>query len=90
MCRINPKKIRQPKTFPNVWIVNNTPDEIRPYRILLKTVLVSEFSQANQDIISAFSTPSKEYLNSIKSESQVFYYSTQVKNSNKANNKAIY
>ena len=38
MCRVNPKKIRQPENFKDCWILNPTPDEIRPYRILIKIV----------------------------------------------------
>ena len=34
MCRVNPKKIRKP--CPHLWVLNPTPDEIRPYRILIK------------------------------------------------------
>ena len=41
MCRINPKKIRQPASFPECWIINPTPDEIRPYRILIKKIPIS-------------------------------------------------
>lgn len=37
MCRVNPLKIREPeKDGSPYWILNGTPDEIRPYRILLK------------------------------------------------------
>ena len=38
MCRVNPLKIRQPKKFPQCWILNPTSDEIRPYRILIKRI----------------------------------------------------
>ena len=31
MCRINPKKKRQPRNYKYFWILNPTPDEIRPY-----------------------------------------------------------
>ena len=36
MCRVKPSKIRQPQNFRGFWILNPTPDEIRPYRILFK------------------------------------------------------
>ena len=49
MCRVNPKKIRQPKNFPDCWILNPTPDEIRPYRILIKKIPISPIAVgANQ------------------------------------------
>ena len=48
MCRVNPKKIRQPKNYP-CWILNPTPDEIRPYRILIKKIPISPIAVgANQ------------------------------------------
>ena len=36
MCRVNPKKIRQPEGFKNCWVSNSSLDEVRPYRILVK------------------------------------------------------
>ena len=35
-CRVNPKKIRQPKKKPEYWILNGNGQEIRPYRLLVK------------------------------------------------------
>jgi hypothetical protein len=52
MCRVNPKKIRQPKSFPECWILNPTPDEIRPYRILIKRICNTSLTEgANNNII---------------------------------------
>ena len=36
MLRVNPEKIRQSKSWPNVYILEPNSNEIRPYRILLK------------------------------------------------------
>ena len=36
MMRVNPKKIKKPEEQPDYWVLNATPDEIRPYRILVK------------------------------------------------------
>ena len=36
MLRVKPEKIRAPKNMKNVWVVNGTADEIRPYGILLQ------------------------------------------------------
>ena len=36
MCRVNPSKIRQPSRHDKFWILNPVPEEIRPYRILIK------------------------------------------------------
>ena len=35
-CRVNPKKIRQPITKPEYWILKGNGQEIRPYRLLIK------------------------------------------------------
>ena len=36
MLRVKPDKIRSPLSFKDLWILNPTSDEIRPYRILIK------------------------------------------------------
>ena len=36
MCRVNPKEIRYSKNKPKYWVVNGTPNDIRPYRLLCK------------------------------------------------------
>ena len=36
MMRVNPKKIKKTEEQPDYWVLNATPDEIRPYRILVK------------------------------------------------------
>ena len=38
MLRVNPEKIRVPVGRPDFWVLNGNPDEIRPYRILIKKV----------------------------------------------------
>ncbi len=38
MLRVKPDKIRCPSGYQNFWIVNASPDEIRPYRIILKEI----------------------------------------------------
>ena len=43
MCRVNPKKIRQPEIFRACWILNPNPEEIRPYRILIKIISSPSF-----------------------------------------------
>ena len=37
MTRVNPNKIRSPGTLKGGWILNGNNEEIRPYRILIKT-----------------------------------------------------
>ena len=36
MMRVKPDKIRYPLEKPEYWVLNATPDEMRPYRILVK------------------------------------------------------
>ena len=36
MLRVKPEKIRCPKSKESYWVLNGTPDEIRPYGILVK------------------------------------------------------
>ena len=38
MVRVKPSAIRQSSEEPDYWVVNGTTDEIRPYRILYKSV----------------------------------------------------
>ena len=64
MCRVNPKKIRQPKGFKDCWILNPLPSEVRPYRILVKKIFQSPLAGASQNEIKTFSS-SPEYFNDI-------------------------
>jgi hypothetical protein len=74
MCRVNPKKIRQPKRFPQCWILNPTPDEVRPYRILIKRIPISPLSGASNDTIITSVSPIEYIISSIKSNDLSFYF----------------
>ena len=81
MCRVNPKKIRQPKNYESYWILNQTPDEIRPYRILLKKVV--SFPLLDNKLIT-YSSPVDYILKAIKSNQFEFYeLKTDVRFNNK-------
>ena len=70
MFRVNPKKIRQPENFKDCWILNPTPDEIRPYRILIKIIQASPLT----DGFLTISTKPVEYiLDLFKSKNESFY-----------------
>ena len=73
MCRVNPKKIRR---LNNIWIVNPTPDEIRPYRILIKKIAISPL--ASQTITTSIK-PIDYILDSINSNDLSFYNLPNVK-----------
>ena len=76
MCRVNPKKIRQPKGFKDCWILNSSPFEIRPYRILVKKIFQSAMAGASQYEIKTFtSTPS--YIKDIITKKDTSFYNTK-------------
>ena len=72
MFRVNPNKIKINENNKNCWIFNPTPDEIRPYRILLKIIpsLLTDkinisFSPIDY-IISAFKSKNISFYNLAK------------------------
>ena len=73
MCRVNSKKIRQPKTFRECWILNPTPDEVRPYRILIKKMPISPLAGALNDKIVTTISPINYILSAIKSNDLSFH-----------------
>ena len=82
MCRVNPKKIRQPKGFTNCWILNPSPDEIRPYRILIKTIFNSPLAEASQKEFIYCSEPSSYYQEIINKKDVSFYKTNSTENDN--------
>ena len=70
MCRVNPQKIRTCNS-PPCWILNPTPDEIRPYRILIKKIPISPLAYDN--IITTSNIPIDYILDSINSKDFSFY-----------------
>ena len=73
MCRVNPTKIRQPKGFKDCWILNSSPAEIRPYRILIKKIFKSSMAKASQNEIKIFTEPTSYYKDIIKEKDTSFY-----------------
>ena len=82
MCRVNPKKIRQPKGFTNCWILNPLPSEIRPYRILIKRIFQSPMAGASQNEIKTFTTIPKYYKDIINSKDISFFKTNKSKFNN--------
>ena len=70
MCRVNPKKIRQPKNYPDLWILNPTPKEIRPYRILIKRIPISPLVEG---FLTVSPKPIDNILDLFKSKDFSFY-----------------
>ena len=73
MCRVNPKKVRQPEKFKYCWILNSSPDEIRPYRILVKKLFRSSMARASQNVIKCFEEPTQNYKDIMKKKDTSFY-----------------
>ena len=68
MCRVKPNKIRQPENCRELWILNPTPDEVRPYRILIKRIPFSPLAQATVDTIKLSTSPVDYIISAIKTE----------------------
>lgn len=73
MCRVNTNKVRQPKNYSKFWIVNPTPDEIRPYRILIKKIPISSLIGTLNDTLITTSYPMKYIISAIESKDNSFY-----------------
>ena len=73
MCRVNPKKIRQPENYKYCWILNPTPDEIRPYRILIKKIPTSPLIGDINNKILISPSPINYIISAINSNDFSFY-----------------
>ena len=74
MCRVNPVKIRQPETFPDLWILSPSPDEVRPYKILIKKIPISPLAIASlQNIKISFNSPSQKYLTILSQKDESYF-----------------
>ena len=82
MCRVNPKKIRQPQGFKDCWILNPTPAEVRPYRILIKKIFQSPMSGASQNEIKIFDSSPNYFKEIIQKKDITFLFKNQTKFNN--------
>ena len=74
MCRINPHKIRQPENFQDCWILSPTPDEVRPYKILIKKIPISPIAIASQQEIKlCLKQPNPIYFQILKEKDESFF-----------------
>jgi hypothetical protein len=61
MCRVNPDKIRQPENFQDLWILSPSPDEVRPYKSLIKKYPISSLAiETQQEIKICFNSPDQK------------------------------
>ena len=70
MRRVNPSKIRQPSVYNKFWILNPSPNEIRPYRILMKKI---ENIPSSSDFIIIYENPVNFIMDAINSNDFSFY-----------------
>ena len=74
MCRVNSKKIRQPQNFQELWILSPTPDEIRPYKILIKKIPKTSLANASQQNIKMlFNNPPNSYFQIIQKRDESYF-----------------
>ena len=74
MCRVNPSKIRQPENFQDCWILNPTPDEVRPYKILIKKIPKSPLAIASQQAIKmCLTNPDPSYYQIMQQKDESFF-----------------
>ena len=74
MCRVNPFKIKQPENFPDCWILSPTPNEVRPYKILIKKIPISPLAIASQQVIKMCLTdPDPSYFQILQEKDESFF-----------------
>ena len=79
MCRVNPSKIRQPENFQDCWILYPTPDEVRPYKILVKKIPKSPLAIASQQEIKlCLTNPHPSYFQILQQKDESFFNSNNL------------
>ena len=74
MCRVNPLKIRQPENFQDCWILNPSPDEVRPYKILIKKIPKSPLAIASQQTFKmCLTSPDPSYSQILQQKDESFF-----------------
>ena len=75
MCRVKPSKINQPENFQDCWILSPTPDEVRPYKILIKKIPKSPLAIQSQQVIKMCLDPSPPqlYFQILQQKDESFY-----------------
>ena len=74
MCRVKTSEINQPENFPDFWILSPTPDEVRPYKILIKKIPKSALAVASQQEIKiCLSTPNPLYFQILNEKDESYF-----------------
>ena len=72
MCRVKTSAIRQPENFQDCWILSPTPDEVRPYKILIKKI-ASALAVASHQEIKVCGSPSPKYVEIMQQKNESFF-----------------
>jgi len=75
MCRVKPSKIMQPENFKDCWILSPTPDEVRPYKILIKKIPKSPLAIQSMQVIKFCRDPLPPpiYFQILNEKNESFY-----------------
>ena len=75
MCRVKTSKIMQPENFNECWILSPTPDEVRPYKILVKKIPKSPLAIQSIQVIKMCLDPSPPqlYFQILQEKDESFY-----------------
>ena len=82
MCRVKASKIMQPENFNECWILSPTPDEVRPYKILVKKIPKSPLAIQSTQVIKMCLDPSppKIYFQILQEKDESFYQKKSTSN----------
>ena len=82
MYRVDPSQIRQPENFKDCWILSPTPEEVRPYKILIKKIPISPLAIASQEEIQFSLNPPSSYFQMLNKKDESYFNKN---NSNRSN-----
>ena len=82
MCRVKTSKIMQPENFNDLWILSPTPDEVRPYKILIKKIPKSPLAIQGLEVIKMCLDPSPPqiYFQILQEKDESFYQKKSTSN----------
>jgi len=82
MCRVKASKIMQSENFNECWILSPTPDEVRPYKILVKKIPKSPLAIQSTQVIKMCLDPSPPqiYFQILQEKDESFYQKKSTSN----------
>ena len=82
MCRVKTSEISQSENFQECWNLFPTPDEVRPYKILIKKIASSLAVASQQEIKVSFDFPSSLYFQILQQKDESFFNKNNLGTSN--------